>query len=274
MPNVNRLLPPFVMAVAGLVVSVLSLAAAASGLGLSNQAIDYQWVAKHIEQNETGGHAKYLTYWSRNEPFPSFGIGHFIWIPKNVSVPFEQTFPQMVAFVSARRPAPEWLQSLTPFEPPWPNRAAFDQAWSKPKLTELRQWLAATKSEQAEFIFQRLVAELDRLWPTLTPAQQQHLSYNVNQLTQTPQGVFAMIDYANFKGIGHNAKERYLGEGWGLVDVLLAMPETTEARALPDFVASAKARLQLRVKLSPLDKSEKRWLPGWEKRLNRYLTLS
>ncbi len=270
----KRLLKNFIPLLSGSIALFWLTAAQSADLQLSNQRIDYQWVAKQIEQNETGGDAKYLTYWSRNEPFPSFGIGHFIWIPKGVMVPFEQTFPQMVAFVSARQPAPEWLQELTPFEPPWPNRSAFDQAWSKPRLTQLRQWLAASKSEQAEFIFQRLVSELDRLWSTLTSAQQQHLSYNVNQLTQTPQGVFAMIDYANFKGIGHNAKERYLGEGWGLVDVLLAMPEATEATALPDFVTSAKMRLRLRVKLSPLDNNEKRWLPGWEKRLNRYLTLS
>ncbi|MGC9385306.1 MAG: hypothetical protein ACP5D0_00025 [Hydrogenovibrio sp.] len=268
----------------------LAVAAPAPSALLASQAttVDFNWVAARIEQNETGGKEAYLTFWSDNEPFPSFGIGHFIWIPKGVTVPFQQTFPQMVAYVSARQPAPDWLRTLNPFQPPWPDRHAFYQAWSEPSLSELRQWLAETKGLQAQFIYRRLLSQLDAAWLQMTAAHQRQVSQRIAVLSSEPRGVFALIDYANFKGVGLNAQERYLGEGWGLLDVLLAMPSTPSelsgasdakpvsseafSAALRAFVESATSRLRLRVKLSPRDRNEQRWLPGWETRLARYLS--
>lgn len=234
-------------------------------------ASDYDWIARRIYQNEANQNPKYLTYWSQAEPFPSFGIGHFIWIPKGLDVPFVETFPHMVAFVSQHEAAPLWLSQLTPFHPPWQNRAEFYQAWSKTKLTQLRDWLQRTKSLQAQFIAHQLIQKLERQVQTLHPIEAEFFWDKITQLIQDKRGLFAMIDYYNFKGLGANTKEQYQGKGWGLIDVVLAMAPESSDSILKQFVTSAKQVLTRRVRLSPPERNEVRWLKGWSKRLDGYL---
>jgi hypothetical protein len=45
----------------------------------------------------------------------------------------------------------------------------------------------------------------------------------------------------------------------------------SSANALKAFVAAAKAVLSRRVANAPDAKKERRWLPGWHKRLDTYL---
>lgn len=235
------------------------------------EASDYDWIARRIYQNEANQNPKYLTYWSRSEPFPSFGIGHFIWIPKGLDVPFVETFPKMVAFVSQYEAAPLWLSRLTPFYPPWQSRTEFYQAWSKNHLTQLRDWLQKTQSLQARFIADQLIQKLEQQMKTLHPVEAEFFWHQVTQLIQDKRGLFAMIDYYNFKGLGANAKEQYQGKGWGLVDVVLAMEPAQSDSVLRQFVSSAKQVLARRVRLSPPQRNEARWLEGWYKRLDNYL---
>jgi len=234
-------------------------------------ASDYDWIARRIYQNEANQNPKYLTYWSQAEPFPSFGIGHFIWIPEGLDVPFVETFPQMVAFVSKHQTAPLWLRQLSPFRLPWQNRAEFYQAWSKTKLTQLRDWLQETQSLQAQFIAHQLIQKLEQQVQRLHPIEAEFFWHKIIQLIQNKRGLFAMIDYYNFKGLGANAKEQYQGKGWGLVDVVLAMEPDVSDSVLKQFVSSAKYVLARRVRLSPPERYEVRWLKGWSKRLDAYL---
>jgi len=242
--------------------------------GLSD--VDYGWLAVRIFQNETGGQTRYLTYWGEGEDFPSFGIGHFIWFPDGVDAPFDETFPSMVSFVSQRDVAdsqlPVWMLELDSFEAPWKSKAVFDQARASVEMTELRAWLEQTRHLQARFI----VSAFEQRWQNLDlpPQQKSRLTSLLQQLVGSAQGLFAVVDYYNFKGLGSNARERYQQQGWGLVQVLEAMPPLSEGdRGLVEhFRRAAASRLRLRVELSPPERNEARWLDGWLLRLDGYVT--
>ena len=87
-------------------------------------------------------------------------------------------------------------------------------------------------------------------------------------ISRTRNGTFALIDYVNFKGEGTNPKERYKGEGWGLLQVLDGM--SGKASAEREFSESAARVLARRVRNSPPVRKESRWLPGWTARVNAY----
>lgn len=249
-------------------------------LRLLTQA-DYQWIGGRIYQNECAGKPKYLTYWGRGETFPSFGIGHFIWHPKlaqnGAEQMFTETFPAMVQFVSKTQKPPKWLEVLstqTEFVAPWSSKEEFDQAWSHIELQQLRSWLLATQSQQAQFI----VLAFQKRWlsetQSLTLNQQAIIQQRLTKMMGFKKGLFAVIDYFNFKGIGLNQKEQYQGVSWGLASVLRTMnitEESSQDEYLAQFVMAAKKRLKLRVKLAPPERNELRWLKGWEVRLDQYL---
>jgi hypothetical protein len=238
----------------------------------------YNWIGGRIYQNEARGQEDYLTYWGDGEDFPSLGIGHFIWFPEGVDAPFDEQFPDMVSFVRRNHPdgpeMPAWMQDLDPFVPPWNSKQQFDAAWSSPEMSSLRQWLAATQQQQARFI----VATFEQRWRNLElPARQKlRLTGFLQRLVATPEGLFALIDYYNFKGLGSNQRERYQGEGWGLVQVLEQVSRSNIDEedcidVLEQFRDAAASRLRLRVELSPPERNEQRWLDGWLERLDGYL---
>jgi len=239
---------------------------------------DYDWIGSRIYQNEALGKPEYLTHWNQGEDFPSLGIGHFIWFPEGVDAPFDEQFPAMFEYVSREVPGdlppPEWLRNLAPFDAPWQSKQVFDEARSSPEMTGLRAWLQATRRYQARFI----VAAFEQRWRDLKlpSGQKAKLSGLLQKLFATPEGLFAVIDYYNFKGLGDNPRERYAGQGWGLVQVLKAMAgmETDPdecADLVGQFRDAAAGRLRLRVELSPPDRNEARWLEGWMQRLDGYL---
>jgi len=238
----------------------------------------YDWIGSRIYQNEARGQADQLTHWNEGEDFPSLGIGHFIWFPPGVDAPFDEQFPGMVFFVRRKTPdslqMPEWLQDLEPFEAPWNSKKQFDQAWSGPEMSELRDWLEETQQYQARFI----VSTFEQRWRNLDLPVQQKQDFNglLAQLVATPEGLFALVDYYNFKGLGNNPRERYQGQGWGLLQVLEAMSEPQEyeencSDIVERFRDAAAGRLQLRVELSLPERNESRWLAGWLRRLEAYL---
>jgi hypothetical protein len=76
----------------------------------------------------------------------------------------------------------------------------------------------------------------------------------------------------NFKGEGINPGERYQGEGWGLLQVVMAMADAAPAaRAVAAFAHAADAVLTRRVANAPPACAEGRWLNGWRARLRTYL---
>jgi len=239
---------------------------------------DYDWIGSRIYQNEALGRAEYLTHWNEGEDFPSLGIGHFIWFPQGVDAPFDEQFPALVSYLREQVPEnlqmPAWLQDLKPMAAPWNTKAQFDEAWSSPQMSALRQWLEATQLYQARFI----VSAFEQRWRDLDfPVQlKQELTGLLQQLFATPAGLFAVIDYYNFKGLGNNPRETYQSQGWGLVQVLealaaLRMDDDECADIVLQFKGAAAGKLSQRVELSPPERNEKRWLAGWLKRLDGYL---
>jgi hypothetical protein len=87
------------------------------------------------------------------------------------------------------------------------------------------------------------------------------------RLGSSTKGRFALIDYVNFKGEGIKATERYNGQGWGLLQVLASMPADGGVR---EFSEAAAQVLTQRVKNSPPERKEDRWLPGWMNRVRAY----
>ena len=80
-------------------------------------------------------------------------------------------------------------------------------------------------------------------------------------------GVYALVDYVNFKGEGVLQEERYNNRGWGLLQVLRHM-DHNEKNIMKAFIKSADQRLTRRVANAPTDESK--WLPLWRKRIQTY----
>src|ERR1051325_10815153 len=70
-----------------------------SGIALSHaEAVR---IGNKVWQNESNGTIAGLTSWNKGENFASLGIGHFIWYPKGLKGPFEESFPKLLNFISA-----------------------------------------------------------------------------------------------------------------------------------------------------------------------------
>lgn len=235
----------------------------ASGTTLSAAQIDR--VGRRIWQNECGGTVAGLTSWNAGEGFASLGIGHFIWYPDGQSGPFEESFPPLTAFLSARGHAvPGWMRGSCP----WPTKAAFDADKNSAWQQELRTLLGSTVREQTEFIMQRMERALPKMLAQSSSSGV--VRANFESLKETPEGTFCLIDYVNFKGEGTSAKERYQGQGWGLLQVLEGMPQASKTSRAHSFAESAKQVLSRRVSNSPPERGEKRWLAGWHNRCESY----
>ncbi|WP_168203130.1 lysozyme inhibitor LprI family protein [Marinobacter fonticola] len=228
-------------------------------------------VGQKIFQNECAGNVDCLVHWNRGEAFPSLGIGHFIWYPTGVDGRFVESFPDLVAFMQARSAdLPGWLTRLEPLDAPWPDREAFIAAQGSEKIEGLRRFLNRTKHLQAEFMFRRAERSMTRVVEAAPTSEQAAISQRLKALAATPGGVYALIDYVNFKGEGLSASERYDGEGWGLLQVLQHMPETQTRAAVDLFRQSAAEVLTRRAENAPRAIEKAQWLPGWLKRVETY----
>lgn len=237
---------------------------------------DYQWIAARIYRNEARGEVRYLTHWGAGEDFPSLGIGHFIWFPAGVEAPFDESFPALAGWLRAhagRCPMPAWLAEREPLDAPWPDKAAFDAARDSHEMRELRQWLVDTAPQQMRFIAERFVQRWNDL--ELPEGEKKTLTELLQRTVEVPEGLFAVVDYVNFKGLGSNPRERYDGYGWGLLQVLGDVAAVRQPRdAPPDLVRrfsdAAASRLQNRARLAPPERGEERWVPGWTRRVSEY----
>ena len=227
-----------------------------------------QIIGQKIWQNEGQGKIENLTVWNKGEEFPSFGIGHFIWYPQGVEGPFTESFPQLITQIQKEITLPNWLSKTT--DAPWPNRQRFYADINSAKMNSLRVLLHNNIPQQVEFIVQRMEAALPKMLAALpTRAQRDHVRRQFYRVAQQPNGIYTLIDYVNFKGEGISTKERYKGQGWGLLQALENMRDATEA--LPEFVRAADFVLTRRVQNAP--RNESRWLPGWRNRLQTYLKI-
>lgn len=222
-----------------------------------------------IWRNEAGGRYDQLVFWKAKEQFPSLGICHFIWYPRERADIYTQTFPDLVAYFKKKKvKLPAWLANAK--YAPWKSKEEFDKVAQCPQVQELRKLMADTIDLQVEFVIQRLQDAWPRIKKNADPKKRKTVEQNFRALMQTPQGVYALIDYLNFKGEGTDPNERYNGSGWGLLQVLEIMDGQG---GIESFVNSAKSVLCTRIANAPAQKShEKDWLKGWHNRVNRYLS--
>jgi hypothetical protein len=227
-------------------------------------------IGRKIWQNECGGSISGLTSWNEGEDFASLGIGHFIWYPEGRRGPFEESFPKLIEFISAdRADIPGWLQRSTFC--PWNSRAEFFRAENSRQMIELREFLIRTIGLQAEYMVARLQSSLTKMLDQAEPGDRDKVRQQFARVASTAQGCYALVDYVNFKGEGTLQTERYRDQGWGLLQVLQEMRGTSEGRtAVAEFSRAATVVLQRRVRNSPSQRKEARWLPGWLNRVNTY----
>lgn len=238
-------------------------------LSIDPESLD--WIGTQVFKNECGGRKACLVHWNEGEAFPSLGIGHFIWYPENVNGPFVESFPAMIRYLSDQGIVlPAWLEQLTPFDAPWPTRSQFLEQSHSSEVMDLREFLLATSGAQAGFLVHRASDALDRVAQATPEPQKKRVMQDFRALTKTPGGAYALIDYVNFKGEGLSETERYHGEGWGLLQVLLAMDGPADQPVLVQFRDAAAKVLTRRANNSGKPIEKERWLPGWLNRLDTY----
>lgn len=247
----------------------VSIVGTAAAINLS--PAETRRIGKKIWQNECKSTLAGLTSWNSGENFASLGIGHFIWYPRGVRGPFEESFPRLVDFVAGRgAKLPEVL--VPKGSCPWNSRVEFNQASQTVRMKELRQFLANTVDLQAAFLVERLQKALPQMVDEAAPARRERVRQQFERVAASPGGYYALVDYVNFKGEGVLATERYAGQGWGLLQVLEGMsPESAARDAVKNFAESAKRVLTNRVRNAPPERNEGRWLPGWLSRINTYV---
>lgn len=227
-------------------------------------------IGEKIWKNECGGSFEGLTHWNKGENFGSFGIGHFIWYPKDKRERFQETFPDLLLFLKAQGVLlPHWLDTAQ--GSPWETREEFYQNIQSQEMVALRQLLYDTRNLQAIFIANRLQQALPQLTQNASDPDKEHITTIFSRLSNDARGLYALIDYHNFKGLGTSPTETYKGQGWGLQQVLLRIPIDSKD-VVADFVAAARALLTERVQNSPPERNEEQWLKGWLNRVNTYLT--
>ncbi len=230
-------------------------------------AAEKQYIAHKIWLNEGAGKKENLMVWNKGENFPSLGIGHFIWFPKNLDSPYTESFPSLLAELQNHPKFPKWLNPSS--DSPWSTRKEFKENLTSARSKQIQQLLSDTFIEQLDFIINRMEESLPKILLSINNSnQREHVKRQFYRVANEPNGIYALIDYVNFKGEGTSAKEKYQSQGWGLLQVLERMDPDNQDIIL-EFVNSAKYVLKRRTKNS--HRNEAQWLQGWNKRLDTYL---
>lgn len=229
-------------------------------------------IGEKIFKNEAAGKKENLIYWNEGENFPSLGIGHFIWYKQGEPGIFEESFPQLVEFLKSKNVKLPKIMAENKYSP-WKDRQELINLKTKKipdtDIEELTNFLYENKDLQIMFIFKRLESSLEKMLAVSN--DRENVRKQFYRVASSPNGLYPLIDYVNFKGEGTNPKERYNGQGWGLLQVLENMKGTeTGKSALTEFSNSAKFVLQRRVNNSDPSKNERKWLQGWFNRCNTY----
>lgn len=226
-----------------------------------------------IWYNECSGTVSGLTSWSEGESFASLGIGHFIWYPYGRPHVYSESFPALLKFMQERGVTiPRWLQGNWSPYCPWNNREEFLAAENSLQMIELRQFLLHTIPVQTEFMIYRMENALPAMLESVPPEDRPYIENQFYRIASTPLGIYALVDYVNFKGIGVTPFHSYDAQGWGLLEVIenmrYAPPDLTP---MQQFVWSANQVLTRRVMREPPSRHDWLWLAGWRNRLRTYL---
>jgi len=261
---------PIKKAILGLCLFILAAADCAFAQEAALTGKEIGVIAQKVFHNECGGNAEDIVCWNEGEYFLSLGIGHFIWYPEGKDKRFDESFPRMIDFIVKRgAQPPQWVKGSSC---PWSTRKEFMRDFHGPKAESLRKFLVKTKKLQALYLADRINKALPKMLKASGKESRANVRRQFYRMENSPGGMYALIDYVNFKGEGILLSERYKGEGWGVLQVLENM--RGEARGVPavrEFAAVARYLLADRIKNDPLGYTKKRWLPVWERRLDTYV---
>jgi hypothetical protein len=141
-------------------------------------------------------------------------------------------------------------------------------------MQKLRKHLLSTLDLQARFMVDRLNNAFKGILRHASSTETRtHLVNQINRLIRDKDGLYALIDYLNFKGEGLG-DTNYQGHRWGLTQVLLEMKGSEVGRpALKDFAQAAKIVINRRVDHAPagIKEKEETWRKGWLNRINTYV---
>ncbi len=258
--------------------SSCSLQAAAEYLKGKTQPLSISFeqaqdIGKQIWFNECRNRVDQLTFWNENEPFPSIGIGHFVWPPKHYKGVFSRgRFHSVIEFFQGVNiKVPDWL--VKEKFSPWSTREKFYQEFDSERMKELRFFLEDTIPYQAQYMVKRLNDAFREIVLSVPVNDRKGVINQFFRVGRRLQGPYILIDYLNFKHEGTDPKERYRGKGWGLMQVLQLMAnEDEELQFFPEknFATCARKVLLERVSNSQDSQKEEKWLPGWFNRLDTY----
>ena len=140
--------------------------------------------------------------------------------------------------------------------------------FESPRMLELRGLLKRTIAGQASFAAIRLGASTPKMLAAASSSERERIKLNFYRVAGERLGPYALMDYVNFKGEGVNPTERYSGQGWGLLQVLEAMPAA--GAPLDGFVKAADQVLTdvSRTRRAP---ATRQVVAGMRSRLETYL---
>jgi len=219
--------------------------------------------------NESGGKLTGLVMWNQGEKCASLGIGHFTWYPYPLGSA-NDGFPQFVKYLRQQGIAvPNWLRADAARYAIWSNREEFIAAEASRQMYELRIFLQESIAMQARFMAHQLETVLPKLLANIPPHERPYVCTQFYKLAHTEAGLYAMMDYLNFRGNG--ASNSYGTNNTGLLRVLQDMryapPMATPVQA---FTWSAKNALTRRLAHASEDSQDTHWIVGWLKRVDRY----
>jgi len=226
-------------------------------------------IGKKIWYNESAGQVNGLTSWNKGEGFASLGIGHFLWYPKNYkSNRIKQSFPSLLVFLQKNNAdIPSWLIQASAC--PWHSRQTFYASFQGNKMISLRKVMYDTIGLQSTYIANRLEKVIPLMLHDTPFDMREQMLDEIKSLAATEQGLYAMMDYVNFKGAG---LRKYNEADWGLLQVLELMPNAPDDESINEkFVWAADQILTYRAKHSKNRAQEMKWLVGWRARLRTYL---
>ncbi|EDN69366.1 conserved hypothetical protein [Beggiatoa sp. PS] len=224
-------------------------------------------IGQQIWINESLGKISGLIAWNEQDNFASVGIGHFSWYPKNSQEQLLGTWLDLLDFLQEQSVSiPKWLKSAQYC--PWKTHKEFLRYQRHYQMNSLRELMKNTIPQQVQFMVKDLEQALPRMLEILsTEKQREHVRNQFERVAQTPNGIYALLDYVNFNGEGIEPNEG--GQKWGLLQVLEQMPKDFAPEdATKEFADAAEIILASHIQSMEHDKEHR--LLNWKTRIATY----
>jgi hypothetical protein len=181
--------------------------------------LDRAAILKKIASNETRSKKDYV-FWSTDEPFPSFGKFHAVWMTKSAakSMNFVDAgiAPKIIKIIIANKPelVPTWIKKRFlkgEYYFPYQTREDYTAHFPKEYKAAFQKMWTSNIGIQDDFIINDLTLRLKEMY------KYRDIQETMRKLLSTSRGQITIADYLNWKGYEHN---------FGLTGVLRRMKKT------------------------------------------------